>query len=81
MLSTMPYFLEYVTDVGAGRLAVEGTDFTNVLAKAKEALRGLDCSSAALLFSSGPNPVFGKGSILAAYTQADGWSTQQTWPE
>lgn len=55
----MPYFLEYITGVSAGCFTVEGLDFSNALAKAKDALRGLDCLSAALLFSPDPEPIFG----------------------
>ncbi|MDP9987304.1 hypothetical protein J2S98_002471 [Arthrobacter oryzae] len=49
----MPYFLEYLTDVSAGCFTVDGLDFVHALAKAKNALRGLECISAALLFSPG----------------------------
>ncbi|MFM9275105.1 hypothetical protein [Pseudarthrobacter sp. NKDBFgelt] len=69
----MPYFLEYFTGVGAGCFAVEGSDFSAVLAKAAEALRGLECTRAEVLYSPGPIPVFGGGRVLAAYTRSDGW--------
>lgn len=75
MLSAMAYFLEYTTGIGVGRFVVEGSDFSNALAKAKEELRGLDCIKAALRYCPVPVPesAFGSGSILAVYTQANGW--------
>ena len=76
MLSYMPYFLEYITGVSAGCFAVEGLDFANALAKAKDALRGVDCLSAVLLFSPDPKPIFGKGSVIATFRQDEGWDIQ-----
>lgn len=73
----MTYFLEYVTGAGTGRFTVEGVDFSSVLAKAKEALHGLDCTRAVLLHSADPVPVYGQGCVLAAYTQSHGWITQK----
>jgi len=52
----MPYFLEYLTEASAGCCTVDGLDFNHALAKAKDALRGLECISAALLFSPDPKP-------------------------
>lgn len=69
----MAYFLEYETGVSAGHFTVEGVDFNSVLAKAKEALHGLDCTRAALLYSAQPFPVYGQGCVLATYTRPAGW--------
>lgn len=77
----MPYFLEYVTGVGVGHFTVEGMVFSSVLAKAKETLKGLDCLKAVLLYSPDQRPAFGKGSVLAAYTQGGGWRVQEPWPQ
>ena len=81
MLSNMPYFLEYITGVSGGCFAVEGLDFTNALAKAKDALRGVDCLSAALLFSPDSKPILGKGSVIATFRQGEGWDIQDERPE
>lgn len=70
----MPYFLEYVTGATAGRFAVEGADVGSALVKAEEALRGVGCIRAVLLYSPDVGPGFGKGSIVATYTQAKGWT-------
>lgn len=78
MLWAMPYFLEYVTSVGAGRFTLEGVDDINALVKAKEALQGLGCTRAALLYAPAPISVFGAGRILAAYTRADGWTARSS---
>lgn len=77
----MPYFLEYVTGLSVGRFALEGLDFTNFLSRAEEAVRGLNCLSATLLYSPDSIPVFGNGSVLAAYSRADGWISQEELPE
>ncbi|WP_155845180.1 hypothetical protein [Arthrobacter sp. 135MFCol5.1] len=69
----MPYVLEYATSTGAGRVTMHGMDFTDVLPKAKKVLRGLDCTRAVLRHSADTLQVFGRGSILAAYTQEGGW--------
>lgn len=72
-LCAMPYVLEYATRAGAGRVTMHGMDFTDVLPKAKKTLRGLDCIRAVLRHSADTLQVFGRGSILAAYTQEGGW--------
>jgi hypothetical protein len=72
----MAYFLEYTTPASAGHIMVEGVDFTSSLEKAKEALRGLDCTRAVLLFSPDPHRAIANGTVLAAYTLAQGWVTQ-----
>lgn len=77
----MPYFLEHVTGVSVGRVAMEGLDISNILSRAKEALRGLDCRRAELLYSPDPVPAFGKGRPLAAFTITDGWITEEERPE
>ncbi len=77
----MPYSLEYISGVGAGWFVVEGLDFPSALAKAKDALIGLDCLRALLLFSPDPKPAFGKGSVHAAFTQDEGWHIQNERPE
>jgi hypothetical protein len=77
MLSAMPYFLEYVTGLGAGHFTVEGADFGVVLTKAKEALRGLDCTRAVVVFSPDPIPGFGAGWVLATYTRSGGWTIEE----
>lgn len=69
----MPYFLEYATGAGTGHIRLEALDLSDVLAKAEDALRGMNCLSAALLYSPDPVPAFGKGSTLATYTRAHGW--------
>ena len=73
MLRAMPYFLEYVTDAGAGLFTVEGVTPSHILETAKEALRGIQCTRAALLYSPGPVAVFGQGAVRATYTPAAGW--------
>jgi len=75
----MPNFLEYRTGVSAGCFAAKGTDFSDALAKATDALRGLDCLHATLLYSSEQN-LFGTGEVLAAFTRARGWSTGEGQP-
>jgi len=76
-MSAMGYVLEYVTEVSAGQFTVEGVDFNSVLEKAKEALHGLECTRATLLYSPHPLPVYGNGCVLAAYTKAQGWITHR----
>ena len=73
MLPSMPYFLEYRTDLGAGRVAVESTNLGDAVAKARAALRGLECTSAVLRHTTYPFPVFGEGPALAAFTRDEGW--------
>ena len=77
ILPFMPYVVEYANGVGAGRFPVDGVDFHDALVKAQEAVRGLDCRSAALLYSPDPLQVFGHGAVLAAYTPAAGWMTDR----
>ncbi|UKA76180.1 hypothetical protein [Arthrobacter sp. FW306-07-I] len=77
----MPYLLEYLTEVSAGCFTVDGLDFNHALAKAKDALRGLECISAALLFSPDPKPTFGKGSVIAAFTKDGGWRFHDEQPD
>lgn len=77
----MAYFLEYETGVSAGHFTLDGVDFSSVLAKAKEALRGLDCTRAALLYSAQPFPVYGQGCVLATYTQSHGWIITGVWAQ
>jgi hypothetical protein len=77
----MPYFLEYMSDLGAGWFVVEGLDFTSALAKAKDALRGLDCLTAVLLFSPDRKPTFGKGSVHTTFTREQGWDIHDERPE
>lgn len=78
--SVMPYFLEYSTDQGVGRFAVEGTNLSDAVAKARTAIQGLDCTSAALRHTPHPHPAFGEGLALAVYTRAEGWKTQEPPP-
>jgi len=73
----MTYVLEYVSRIGAGRFIVEGLDFSSVLAKANAALQGLDCTRATLMYSPATISVFDKGSVLASYTQANGWTAHE----
>lgn len=80
MLPSMPYFLEYVTDLGAGRVAVESTNLSDAVAKAQAALRGLECTSAVLRHTTCPFPVFGEGPALAAFTRAEGWNILEPRP-
>ena len=81
MLSSMAFFLEYATDHGAGRCVVEGTNLSDAMEKARRALQGLDCISAVLRHTPDPHSPFGEGSILAAYTMAEGWNIQKSAPE
>ena len=76
----MRYFLEYATDQGAGRFAVEGTNISDVLTKARAALQGLDCTRAALRQTPHPHPIFGEGQALAIYTRTEGWKIQGPRP-
>jgi hypothetical protein len=80
MLSFMVYFLEYVTDEGAGKFIVGGIDTGEAVAKAKGALRGLDCNSAALRHTPDPEAAFGDGSVVAVYTRDQGWWIQEARP-
>ena len=77
----MPYFLEYLTDLSAGCFMVEGLDFNHALAKAKDALRGLECISATLLFTPHSKPTFGTGSVIAAFTKDEGWRFHDERPD
>lgn len=70
----MPYFLEYATGNGTGRFVVGGTDSSGVLAKANEAVQGLDCIRARILWCPEPVSVFGAGSLRATYTPKVGWT-------
>lgn len=76
----MPYLVEYVTDRSIGRSVICSASFDDALEKAKEALKGLQCNSAALLHTLEANPVFGEGDVLARYTPAEGWSIREVWP-
>lgn len=80
MLPSMPYFLEYATDQGVGRFAVEVTNLSDAVAKARAVLQGLDCTSAALRHTPQTHPAFGEGLALAVYTRADGWKTEKPQP-
>lgn len=77
----MPYFLEYVTAASVGRVTMEGLDVSTLLSRATEAVRGLECLTAALLYSPDPTPSYGNGSVLATYTRAHGWTAPGEWPE
>lgn len=80
MLSSMPFLLEYGTDHGAGWFAVAGTNSRDAMAKAVEALRGLECSHAVLRQTTYPHAVVGLGPVVAAFTRGEGWTVQGVWP-
>ncbi|MDQ0661662.1 hypothetical protein QFZ35_000160 [Arthrobacter ulcerisalmonis] len=80
MLPRMPYLMEYVTNGSIGRSIIYSASFGDALIKAKNAQRGLQCNSAVLCHTPESDPIFGKGSILASYTPADGWRISEVWP-
>ncbi|MDQ0826217.1 hypothetical protein QFZ60_002390 [Arthrobacter sp. B2I5] len=69
----MPFFLEYSTDKSGGCFTVEGTNSSDAMTRAIDALRGMGCTSAALRQNFDPQPVFGQGLIIATYTARAGW--------
>ncbi|HET7138665.1 MAG TPA: hypothetical protein VFI36_00770 [Arthrobacter sp.] len=69
----MPYVLEYVADQAAGRSLIWCAHFDDALNRAKDALRGLQCTSAVLQHAPASTAAFGEGSVLATYTPDDGW--------
>lgn len=69
----MAYFLEYVTGHSVGRSAIGCANFPDTLARAKNALKGLECIKADLR-SAPAASAFGEGLVLAAFTAADGWT-------
>jgi hypothetical protein len=77
----MAFFLEYATGHGAGRCVVEGTSFSDAMATARSALHGLECIRAALRHTPDPHSPFGEGSLLAAYTLAEGWNIHEAAQE
>lgn len=60
-LPSMAFFLEYVTDNGAGCFAVEATGISDALAMAKGAICGLGCTRATLRQTTESHPSFGGG--------------------
>lgn len=77
----MPFRLEYATEYSVGWFAVEGANFSDAVAKAVHALRGLGCNSAVLReTSSAHHTRFGEGPVLAAFTRSTGWTMQKNWP-
>ena len=81
MLPCMPYFVECVTDQTAGRSLIQCASFSDALTRAKDALRGLQCTSAVLRHAHGSSPAFGEGPVLAAYTPAEGWRIHEAGPQ
>ncbi|WP_285247713.1 MULTISPECIES: hypothetical protein [unclassified Pseudarthrobacter] len=77
----MAYIVNYRTGTSTGWFRVEGLHLSDALAKAKNALRGLNCAYAVLLFSIYPAQSGGEVSVVATYTQAEGWSVQETWDD
>lgn len=77
----MAFFLEYVTDRGAGRFTVGASTVTDAVAKAKDAIDGIDCTSAALRHTPHQSSTFGDGSLLAAYTRSGGWTRREATEE
>lgn len=69
----MGYFLEYTSGQAAGRFHIQCVSLGEALTRARDALRGLRCTSAVLRHSPGSSPAFGEGFVLAAYTPAEGW--------
>jgi hypothetical protein len=81
MLPRMPYFLEYVADQATGRSLIQCVSFRDALTKAKNVLRGLQCTSAVLRQAPASNAAYGEGSIRAAYTPEDGWRVYEAGPQ
>lgn len=55
---------------------MEGAYIPNALAKARSALRGLECTRAELRLAAADNPAFGNCNVLAHYTQDAGWASR-----
>lgn len=77
----MAYFLEYVSDQTSGRSRIDCGSFGDALTRAKDALRGLRCTSAVLRHAHASSVAFGEGSVLAVYTPIDGWRVHETGPQ
>ncbi|KRE81426.1 hypothetical protein ASG86_12925 [Arthrobacter sp. Soil764] len=77
----MAYIVKYRTGASTGWFRVEGMHLSDAVAKAKDALRGLNCAYAVLLFSICPTQPGGDVSVVATYTQVEGWSVQEARPE
>ena len=73
----MPYIIKYRTGTSAGSFMVEGIHLNDALTKAKDALRGLNCAYAVLLFSLYPAEAVDEVSVVATYTQVEGWRVQE----
>lgn len=80
-MTSMPVFLEYVTNVSAGWVRLDASSFSDVMHKASIALQGLECVKADLRQSSSKRPVFGGGTLLAIYTRGEGWRIETARPE
>ncbi|WP_460455300.1 hypothetical protein [Arthrobacter bambusae] len=60
---------------------IQCVSFGDALARSKDVLRGLQCTSAVLRHADGSSPAFGEGSVLASYAPAGGWRIHEAGPQ